>query len=62
MNICAMKGIHGGVERGAGMLFRITEFVVHEIEADTADDALELFNENPYDYEVGRGLDSIEEA
>ena len=44
------------------MLFKIVESIFHEIQADSLEEAMELFNDNPYDYEVGRDLDSIEEA
>ena len=57
-----MKEIHGGVKGGLGMLFKIVESIFHEIQADSLEEAMELFNDNPYDYEVGRGLESIEEA
>ena len=49
----------GQREGVVGMLFKIVESIFHEVEADTLEDAMELFNENPYDYEVGRELEHI---
>ena len=57
-----MRGNLGGAKGGVGMLFKITESIFHEIEADSLEDAMELFNQNPYYYEVGRELEHIGEA
>lgn len=37
-------------------IYRFIESVFHEIEADSMEEAQQLFNDNPYDYEVGRDL------